>query len=226
MSNNRHVCDRHTLSVGNDSANGIHKFGDSIFVLAVSIVAFLLFYKSIYTLPGNTATWGIYELVVTGLILVLSFCLYSLGRYGNLKCLLPEQAATMGVPAAIAAFVMLVVMTFFQLGKHLMFPSMTIWESHFITNLFIVVGATGTACFVFRKQKVLYGQAMVEIAQRRQTEDILKRHQEKLYSMTMALSFAEEKERRRIGLDLHGRRGPQSGNRIREITKGACDGRP
>lgn len=121
----------------------------------------------------------------------------------DIKRMLPEQAATMGVPAAVAGFLMLVVMTFFQLGKHLLFPGMTIWESHLFTNLFIVTGATGSACFVFRKQRVLYGQAMVEIAQRRQAEEALQRYQEKLYSMAMELSLAEERERRRIASELH-----------------------
>lgn len=84
-------------------------------------------------------------------------------------------------------FIMLatvVIMTGFQLVKHLIHPDMSMWESHIYTNLFAAIIAPLIALFVLLRFEGLYRKVSEENEERKKTEKALKDNQVLLRAVT------------------------------------------
>ena len=73
----------------------------------------------------------------------------------------PTATKKLSLSVFAICFVMLVGMTIYEYLKQLIFPTITIWQSHIITILFCTVCATVAAFFILRKHVALT-QALIE----------------------------------------------------------------
>lgn len=73
----------------------------------------------------------------------------------------------------LVMMIMLVWMTGYELSKELIFPSLTLWESHLITVLFSTFIATIAALLVFRKYQALLDQLTLELDERHRAQEAL-----------------------------------------------------
>ncbi len=80
----------------------------------------------------------------------------------------------------VVIIVMLVWMTGYELSKELVFPHITLWESHLITVLFSTFLATIAAFLIFRKYQILVDQLSVELEERQRAEAALQKAHDEL----------------------------------------------
>ncbi len=79
----------------------------------------------------------------------------------------------MKLQISFTAISMLFFMTLYESVKQMLFPGISVWDSHLITIAFSTVVAGITACFIFKKQAELYRAIAEEMAKRRETENQL-----------------------------------------------------
>jgi signal transduction histidine kinase len=95
----------------------------------------------------------------------------------------PNEAASKGIPiwpVVRTALVMLCMMTLYESLKQILFPRITIWQSHFVTIVFSSVVATIAAYVILRKHQALLRRALSEIAERKRIEEALRQSEENL----------------------------------------------
>ncbi|MBN1427293.1 MAG: HAMP domain-containing histidine kinase [Anaerolineae bacterium] len=93
----------------------------------------------------------------------------------------PEtKNSTLIIPLILTALAMVCMMTIYEAFKQLIFPQITIWESHFVTIVFSSTISTIAAYFVLRNRQKLLRQALEEIAERKRMEEALRLSEESL----------------------------------------------
>jgi diguanylate cyclase (GGDEF)-like protein len=71
-------------------------------------------------------------------------------------------------------FVLLFIMYIFQIAKHIVWPGMTVWGSHHITNIIFAFLAVVTVHIIVRQKSRLLQHATEEVTKRRSAEKILR----------------------------------------------------
>ena len=98
------------------------------------------------------------------------------------------QSGNLLPPLILIIGAMTIVMTLFEMGKHTLFPHMSMWEDHLITAVFCTVPVFIIGYLVMKKIQRLYQQAVKEIAERKRVEEELSKSQKMLENITQGIT--------------------------------------
>ncbi len=86
----------------------------------------------------------------------------------------------------------LVIMTIYEAAKQVVYPQVTLWQSHFITVVFAALAAPTVAYFALRKIEKLRQQAVRESAERLAAEQASRRAEDELRRLNAELQVRNQ----------------------------------
>lgn len=91
------------------------------------------------------------------------------------------KTVTVTTRLIVVALVSLTGMTAFEVVKQLLFPNMTMWQSHVVTIVFSSVVTTAAAWFVLRTYRDMHERVIRELAERKRIETVLMESEERYH---------------------------------------------
>ncbi len=98
------------------------------------------------------------------------------------------QSGNLLPPLILIIGAMIIVMTLLDIGKHFLFPHMSMWEDHIITVVSSTVAAFIIGYFVVNKIQQLHQKAIEEITERKRVEEELSKSQKMLENITQGIT--------------------------------------
>ncbi len=102
--------------------------------------------------------------------------------------LITDQCKTPTVPLILTMLIILIIMSVYEMTKQVMFPNLTVWQSHIMTIGFSAIVATIAVYFVWRERRSLLQQLAAETCKHRQTDELLQESEKRFRNVSELIS--------------------------------------